>query len=270
MGMSCEPAVIVTALKRPYYLRQTLESWRGARGLGGVHSFTIALGYDEAQFAEQVEVISDFRASSGLGARVRIKPDSAAAAASRGMGRAIAEAADHVLADPAAEFVIFGEEDVVVSSDVLEYFCWAAGLFAQDEQVLAVCAHSRGGQGWDPHEPAQDTDADQSAVRLLPYFNAWCWGTWRSRWERAIRPVWDWECDSGTRGFDSGYDWQLSRVTQAGYVTVVPDASRSQTIGLLDGWASTEASFAFSQAGSFMAHREPVRYAVSRGGNDAA
>lgn len=254
-------AVIVTALKRPRYLRETLESWSAARGTSDLHSFTVALGWDEARHAQQVRAVSEFRDRSGLGSRVRIKPDSSAARASRGMGRAIAEAADHVLADPAVEFLVFGEEDVVVSSDVLEYMTWAGRVFADDEQVLAVCAHSRGGQGWDRHEPAQDADADQSAVRLLPYFNAWCWGTWRDRWEKVLRPRWDMECDSGG-AMDSGYDHHIhSRIIpQGGYLCAVPDASRSQNIGRDDGWASTAESFAFSQAQSFRAQRELVNY----------
>ena len=77
------------------------------------------------------------------------------------MHRAIAEAADHVLKDPSVEFLILGEEDLVVSSDALEYFTWARQEFARDERVLAVCSHSPGGQGWDERGAADDAGADQ-------------------------------------------------------------------------------------------------------------
>ena len=162
-------AVVATAKSRPHYLREILSSWQKARGITDVHSFTLALGYDEGQFMSQLSAYDAFRSETGLGLRARVKIDSAAARASRGMGRAIGEAAVHVLADPAVEFLVFGEEDIIVSSDVLEYFAWARETFAAAERVLCVLAHSAGGAGWDePGIGLRDGDADQEAVRLLP------------------------------------------------------------------------------------------------------
>ena len=254
-------AIVNTALRRPQYLAETLSSWETARGIEQVHSFTLALGYDEDQFMPVLNAYDRFRKATGLGQRARVKMDSAAARASRGMHRAIAEAGNAVFEDPAVEFVIFGEEDVLVSSDVLEYFAWAREKFAGDDQVLCVLAHSASGQGWDRHEPAQDADADQDTVRLLPYFNAWGWATWRDRWEQVMVRSWDWSCDSGGPT-GSGYDWNLAVrvIPQGGFAAVVPDASRSQNIGRDGGWASNAESFAFSQAQSFRAERDPVRY----------
>jgi hypothetical protein len=45
----------------------------------------------------------------------------------------------------------------------------------------------------------------------------------------------------------------------------VPDASRSQNIGRLEGWASSDWSFSFSQAQSFRPHREPGKYTLVHG-----
>ena len=166
-------AIVNTAYRRPHYLRETLASWQAARGISDIHSFTLALGDPGGDhFMAQLAVWESFRTASGLGCeRGKVKVDSAAARASRGMHRAIAEAADHVLKDPAVEFLILGEEDLVVSGDVLEYFTWARQESAQDERVLAVCSHSPGGQGWDRgSSPVSDADADQEAARLLPYF----------------------------------------------------------------------------------------------------
>ena len=257
-------AIVCTALRRPDYLRETLASWQATRGIQDAHSFTLALGYDENQFMPVLSAYDRFRQSAGLGKRARVKMDSAAARASRGMHRAIAEAGNHVFADPAVEFAIFGEEDVIVSTDVLEYFAWAREKFAGDEQVLCVLAHSVGGSGWDVHEPAQDADADQEAVRLLPYMNAWGWGTWRDRWANILVRSWDWNCDSGGP-LDSGWDWNLAVrvIPQGGFASVVPDASRSQNIGREGGWASNPESFAFSQAQSFRSDRDPVRYKLT-------
>lgn len=264
-------AVIVTARSRPAYLRQVLASWERARGLDRLHSFTVALGFDEGAWMSQLRVIDSFRASSGPGARVRLKVDSDAARRSSGMHRAIGEAAGHVLSDPAVSFVIFGEEDIAVSPDVLEYMWWAREKLAADGSVLAVCAHSAGGAGWDRREPADDADADQEAVRLLPYFNPWVWGTWRDRWEQVIRPSWDWECNSGGPA-TSGYDWNLATrvIPQGGFTCAVPDASRSQNIGRHGGWASSEETWAFSQAASFRAERGPCAYRLEEAGDRAA
>lgn len=261
-------AVIVTAFRRPDYLRRALASWRQARGIGGVHSFTLAAGFaDELTFTAQMRVFGEFRQAAGLdGPRGCPRVDSDQARRSNGMHRAIAEAAAHVLADEQVGFVIFGEEDLVVSDDVLEYFCWARRELGSDGRVLAVCAHSRGGAGWDTRQPAGDGDADQGAVRLLPYFSPWVWGTWRDRWEQVIGPSWDHDCNSGGP-VDSGYDWNLAArvIPRGGFTCAVPDASRSQNIGRYGGWASDEETWGFSQAASFREHREPGGYRLADG-----
>ena len=264
-------AIVNTALKRPYYLKEVLTSWQAARGIEDVHSFTLALGHDPDQFMPQLGAFDRFRKATGLGPRGRVKVDSAAARTSRGMGRAIGEAGNHVFADPAVEFVVFGEEDVTVSTDVLELMAEMREKFAGDERVLCVCAHSAGGQGW--HEPGiglRGGDADQEAVRLLPDFNPWVWGTWRHRWERVIEPAWDWECSKGPRPDQLGYDWSLLRLTQGGYVNVVPDASRSQNIGQHGGWAANPADFEATQAASFRADRPSVTYRLIAAAEAAA
>ena len=77
-------AVIVTALKRPDYLKRTLASWQSARGISGVHSFTLALGRDPDSLMSQAVVFGEFIDAAGLKGRARIKMDSAAAAQSTG------------------------------------------------------------------------------------------------------------------------------------------------------------------------------------------
>jgi GNT-I family len=267
-------AIVATAKSRPDYLNRTLKSWRQVRGISDVHSYTLALGHDKEMLAAQARNFGAFMDAAGLRGRARIKLDSPAAAASRGMHRAIGEAANHVFADPAVEFAVFGEEDVAVSADVLEYMSWARELFAGNERVLCVCAHSVGGAGYDePGACLRDGDADQEAVRLLPYFNGWCWGVWRDRWEKVMEPSWDWECNSGSRGYDSGYDWslQVRVIPQGNYVCAVPDASRSQHIGQFGGWAASSdpAAFAATQAASFRQEREPVKYRLLATGNSS-
>jgi hypothetical protein len=265
-------AVIVTALKRPDYLRQTLTSWQQARGISDVRSFTLALGRDPDSLMSQAIVFGEFIDAAGLKGRARVKMDSDAAARSRGMHRAIGEAGNHVFADPAVEFAVFSEEDVIVSSDVLEYMAWARETFAGDERVLCACAHDVGGSGWnEPGIGLLRADADQEAVQLLPEFSPWAWGTWRDRWERTLEPGWDWECSKGPRPDQHGYDWTIFHTIQReGYVCAVPEASRSQNIGEWGGWAASPADFPNTQAASFRAERSPVTYRLAEAEQTAA
>jgi hypothetical protein len=247
-------AVVTTAFKRPEYLSQSLGSWSQARWIRNIRLFGVQIR-PSGSHQEQLNVIRESKVGPEGVAEVWLDPSS-----NMGPHWAVRQAGREAFRDPRVEFVVFGEEDVVVSDDVLEYMAVAAGLYQDDSSVLAVCAHSPGGQGWDPHEPAKDDAADQEAFRLLPYFNAWCWGTWRNRWESVLEPEWDADCTSGGPG-DSGYDWNIhARVLpRHDAVCVVPDASRSQNIGRDGGIYSTPATFEFSQARSFRDHREPVR-----------
>lgn len=259
-------AVVVTAKSRPDYLERVLRSWEEVRGAEKVHTFLLALGRGPMQSVQMGQ-------ASDSSLRIRIRLDSSKANVSPGMHRAIGEAIDSVLEAPGVEFVILGEEDVVVSSDALEYFAWARREMQKDSQVLVACAHNRGGCGWDAKTIAQvqggvqwalrddDTDADQSAVRKLAYFNGWGWGITREAWSEVIRPQWDWECNSGG-GSDSGYDWnmQLRILPSGGWLSLVPDAARTQNIGELGGVYSTPQIHALQQSLSFREHRERVTY----------
>ncbi len=247
-------ALLITACKRPYYLKPTLTSWALADDANDLDGVVIALGRSPKEM-EQRELIKELVP----GARTWL--DSDRAAASNGMHRAIAESASRIFRALKPDFLIFGEEDVVVSSDIVSYMTWAAEKFKDDPRVLLVNAHNRGGQGWDPHQPAEDAEANQNAVRLEPYMNAWVWGTWADRWEKVLEPNWDYECNSG-EATTSGYDWQIAtRIIPSGnFLAVVPDASRSQNVGRKEGWASSEWSFSFSQAQSFREKRDTTNY----------
>lgn len=264
-------AVMCTAWRRPAYLQETLTSWSRARGIRDIRQFTVALGWaDHQTFGRQVEVIESLKRP--MGHKVRIKPDSSAARAARGMGRAVGEAVSALFADPGCSFVIAGEEDVIVSDDVLEYFAWAASEFAGDPRVLLVNGHDEGGQGWDrPGIGALNGSADQYASRLNRAFNPWCWGTWADRWNRILKPQWDWECDSGGQ-LDSGHDWQIATriIPRGGFLCVTPDASRSQNIGRDGGWAADPAKFEGTLSAAFREHREPGDYLLLGEGTEHA
>lgn len=251
-------AVLITANRRPDYLARTLASWTAVRHIGEIIQFRVALGRSGKE-ARQRDLIVD--ASTALRCPLVIKPDSDAAAVSIGMHRALGEAIASVMSDCHPEFVVISEEDIIVSPDALEYMAHMAGQFRDDPSVLLVNGHDVGGQGWDePGIGATRGDADPEVVRLGTYFNPWLWGTWPDRWERWLRPKWDWDQNTGTRGFDSGYDWNIqARIIPDNKLrTVTPDASRSQNIGEHGGVYAKPEKFWETQTRSFAVVRWPV------------
>ena len=189
------------------------------------------------------------------------------------MGRAIGEAGNHVFADPAVEFV-----DVRRGRrrglQLTYWNTWPgpAGSSLSDERVLCACAHSVGGQGWDePGIGALNPDADQAAVRLLPYFNAWCWGVWRDRWESIMDPRGTGNVTRAAR-LRSGYDWKIHAriIPQGNYLVAIPDASRSQNIGQHGGWAASPADFAAPRPHRSGPSAEPMSRTGSRKRPEAA
>jgi hypothetical protein len=253
-------AVTLTAYRRPMYLAQTLEGWSKVKGVNYLRQFAVALRPSD-RARENLEVIKLAQTWFRIPITLRMQ---SSLAMFGGPHSAIAWMVSQAFADPQVDFVVASEEDVLPSDDALLFMRWAA-RFQKRSDVLAVCAHSQSGQGWDAHEPADDADADQAIVRLLPYYNAWCWGTWRETWNNLLLPDWDWTCTSGGPT-TSGYDWNIQQriLPKHGGLCVVPDASRSQNIGEHEGLYTTPWSFSFSQAQSFRARRGHVAYQLEK------
>lgn len=255
-----DAALIITAWRRPDYLKRVLDSWVRAEGAAGLRRIVVALAPSAAE-AEQRGIIA--KAAATLGREIEIRMDSPACARVPGPHRAIAEAANAVLADdPGCRFLIFGEEDIQVSSDVLSFIAWGREQAAG--RALAVCAHNALGNGWQRDAP-DDTDADQSAARFCRSFSPWAWGTWRWTWERVLEPQWDYDCNSGPSPDSHGYDWQLQRITERCGDVLVPDAARSQNIGRDGGVFAHADEFEWTQARSFRETRSAVTYRLEEG-----
>lgn len=249
-----DTTLIVTAWRRPGYLRQALESWAAVPEAKALRRFIVALA-PSPQEAQMRRVIR----SAGIGIAAEIRTDSPACAAVPGEHRALGEAITEAFSDEGCGFVVASSEDVVVSDDVLRYFAWAREQDGYPQpHMLAVCAHNEIGQGW--HDPkADDSDADQELARVAVAFNPWCWGTWRRTWESLIRPAWDWDCSSGDDPMRHGWDWQMWRLAQ-GRAVVTPDASRARNIGQHGGVYAHPGMFGQTQAKSFRAVRGDVDY----------
>lgn len=243
-------SVVMTAWRRPYYLEPVLASWARACELMAPDRFVISLRADGGPYEEMLAVIDKARPSFPV--ELEILPQG-----TEGVHHAYGAAVGHMFSEPAVEFVAVGEEDVLVSDDVLLYMEWARRGFERAGDVLLVCAHSEGGQFWDQHVPVQDADADQQVVRVRHWFNAWGWGTWRDCWEQVLEPGWCWQ----EHGYATGYDFAMNDHIMSGkYRAVMPDASRSQNIGDQGGLYATPETRAFSQAQSFREHRGRVVY----------
>jgi hypothetical protein len=254
-------ALVCTAWRRPDYLERTLASWTRVRGVGKLGGLVFALGPSEAE-EKQRDIIDLASRALGLDHKTVIRPDSPAAAASPGMHRALGEALTWVRDNLNPAAVICAEEDIVVSDDVLEYMTWALSRFEEDPLVAAVCAHDVGGQGWDiPGIGQQGIFAAQADAALCDYFNPWVWATWTGRKLGWLLEAWDWDATSGPVAWQRGYDWQIRRrIHDAGLLSVVPSASRSQNIGRDGGYYARPDLFDQTQAASFRKHRDPVTY----------
>jgi glycosyltransferase involved in cell wall biosynthesis len=249
-----DTTLIITAYQRPDYLEQVLTSWAAADGITGLRRIVVALAPSDVE-AEQREVVAKFAALAGRD--VEIWMDSPACAAVPGPHRAIAEAANQVLAgDPGTRFLVFGEEDIQVSSDVLRFLLWARQEAAG--RAIAVCAHNPLGNGWQP--ACDDSGAAQDTAALGRSFSPWVWGTWRRTWERVIEPDWDYDCRKGPRPDQHGYDWQMQRITEREGDVLAPAAARSQNIGRDGGVFAHPEKFAETQAASFREVRGHVDY----------
>lgn len=223
---------------REKYLRESLVSWGQVRGIQDWHlifclepcrgTFPVAEFTQWAHrcFASAEVLVNDTRLGCTRNTRQAM-----ALAFGRG-----------------AEFAVLAEEDVRVSTDVLEYFTWARDSYAADGDVAVVCAHAKSAERGGEHE----------AVRV-GWFNPVIWGTWAGRWESFVRPGW-----GGIDGNPEAWDHNLRmRIHDAGKVSLYPVRSRSFHIGqvstLTPGLLS-EHFYGVSVSETFAAHREPGEY----------
>lgn len=117
------------------------------------------------------------------------------------------------------DFVVRAEDDLPVSTDILEYFEWAAETYYLDPDIATVLAFTK-----------EDGPADE--VIRQERFNPWIWGTWHDRWNDFIRDSWDHDYSTGG-GAHSGWDWNLDKriIPALDKKNLSPRASRVQNIG---------------------------------------
>lgn len=128
---------------------------------------------------------------------------------------------DHCFRIEGAKFVILGEDDFLVSPDVLNFLCSAE----KNAATMAVCAKWVGkGAGKNPSTWHRTTE-----------FTGNIWGTWPDAWNKYLKETWDFDYSSGKEdGSPAGWDWniQLRVIPKNGLHCIVPTASRSKHIGV--------------------------------------
>ena len=201
-----KPSIVFTVHDRPAYLRRTLESWERVRGISAARLvFRCEPGCPGA--------VALCRSVGFAEATVTVNP--------RRYG--VLTSPWHAFEDgfTAGRFTILAEEDLIVSTDVLEYFTWCDQRYRDDPGVLGVTTHQHDAQpgGLAGIAPACWTGDDPPHL--------WVWATWRDRWRRLLRA--DWDHTYAHRG----WDWRIRDhwVLGQGMRVMAPSMARSQHIG---------------------------------------
>lgn len=245
-----ETEIMMTAWRRPQYLRKVLQSWSQVRGIRDV-PIKVFLEPSDRQ-GQMLELIYEAQDWGVLDIGVHENPERLGVLVNpvESAGRMFRENTD-------LQYLIFAEEDLIVSNDVLEYFRWADKEFRDREDVLIACAHTTEGA---------KKEASPEEVHLGTRFRCWIWSTWRDRWEKVLEPTWDRNYGSAQHERDgAGWDYNIdSRIIPRGdYKTVLPAASRSQNIGKFEGVHADPSTYVHTLNPSFQPVREPVSYRLS-------
>lgn len=207
-------ALFLTAFNRPDYLAESLASWKTVRGLD---DWDIYAQIEPNAFAEEQRDMINHAFLYHDNVEVVVNPELYGVLHNPWVGFDKLFKEDY-------DFVVRTEDDLVVSSDILEYFNWASSRFQNNTSVATVNAYTT-------------YDGPSDAVALVPLFSPLVWGTWQDRWEGLIGPTWDhdYSTNNGIPGVQAGWDWNLNTriFPQHGLRACFPLASRVHNIGLV-------------------------------------
>lgn len=225
---------------REKYLRQVLDSWSQVRGIQEARLlFRLEPRPPHSPFP--VAEFRDYIIRNFPGGSYLIRRNEERLGCFRNTKAAMDEAFSQ-----GAQFAILAEEDLVVSTDTLEYFAWAQ-QYRADPITQAICSHVFVSSA-QPHQ----------AVRTS-WFSPLVWGTWPERWSEFIRPGW-----GGVPGNPEAWDANLrSRILDNRKACIFPALSRSQHIGqvsTLTPGPLAEHFYKQSVSTCFSPHYEPQEY----------
>ncbi len=117
---------------------------------------------------------------------------------------------------------VLWEDDVIPSTDVLEYFQFGFEKMTFDH--LGICAFS---------SHRVPVSQDEFLVESRSKFDPLGWGTTKENWNKYISHSWFLNAMGNPDGSETGWDWGMSRLTKAlGMQWLTPSQSRSDHIGV--------------------------------------
>jgi hypothetical protein len=228
-------AIFFTVYNRVSYLSETLNQWKNVRG---IEDYTMYFRVDPSEITERViDEINNFSSSVKSNVKIILNLEKQGCASNtwNGFNQLFNE----------YDFVILAEDDILPSTDLLEYFSFLQRKYRDDESVAVISANYEF-EGYSPY-----------SVSKVDIFRGQIWGTWKDRWEKYIKDTWDFDYSTGVDDGPSGWDWNLTLrvLPQNNLKTVVPHSSRSQHIGV-NGLHCGPEMFDSTQMKSFKIHRE--------------
>lgn len=215
-----------TCADRPQYLKPTLDSWlkTNLSLLSSVHFFIEPTDRRH----ECVAVIDEFAAKSPVPVIKHFNKEKL------GVLRNPWHLFDHCFRIEGALFTILGEDDFLVSPDILDFF-WGTSRWNLhgDEKTMAICAKWVGNKA----------DKNPATWHRVTEFTGNIWGTWPHVWNKYLKDTWDFDYSSGNAdGTSAGWDWniQLRVMPHNSLHCIVPTASRSKHIGVTGAHCTAE------------------------------
>src|SRR5581483_10835591 len=154
--------------QRERYLRETLESWRQVRG---IDEWSLVFSFEPCEQVFPIGAFYEWVTNAFSDAHVLVNRTRQGCA--RNTHQAMVSAFSQ-----GAQFTVLAEEDIQVSTDVLEYFTWAAGKY-EGAGLATVCSHVKASDGGRPDQ-----------VTRASWFSPLVWGTWAHTWREFVAPTW--------------------------------------------------------------------------------
>jgi hypothetical protein len=234
-----------TCADRPQYLKPTLDSWlkTNLSLLSSVHFFIEPTDRRH----ECVAVIDEFAAKSPVPVIKHFNKEKL------GVLRNPWHLFDHCFRIEGAIFTILGEDDFLVSPDILD-FLWGTSRWNLhgDEKTMAICAKWVGDKA----------NKNPATWHRVTEFTGNIWGTWPHVWNKYLKDTWDFDYSSGKEDESpAGWDWniQLRVMPKNDLHCIVPTASRSKHIGI-EGIHCTEEVFEDTVAWNFVEQKYDGNY----------
>lgn len=240
--MTTENTVVITVCNRPFYMKEVLDAWQEVRGIENWRFIFMVEPTPNTQ--AQVSIIQSFRHPQK---EIVFNPVLLGVLKNpwEGLNKSFSRGAG---------FTVLAEEDLVPSTDILEYFEWAKAEARNRTEVLAVCTR--------PYK--SETDSPVREVFEQDRFHVHIWGTWKDRWDVLLRDTWDKNYSTGGPA-DSGWDWNIDSrlIPQYKKVCLFPAASRTQNMGKFMGVHQQPNDFESTLSPSFVRERPPTTYRLS-------